>query len=147
MNRDMKLPPGPVTSWKPIEWKKVPNLPWPHKMINLAAQWSKFYTCKQCGLCCLKPPLIKVEKGRAYYLPKNEHGYCIMFDEDKKLCRIYDERPVECRLLVCKAPQSVKDRLNYLLMEFLELVAPEIEKNIEEGREPEEAMKDMFGDR
>ena len=140
----MNLPPEPVRPWKPICWKNMPSLPWPHKMFNIASQWAKFYSCNRCGLCCLNPPLIKVEKGKAYYLPKNEQGHCIMFDKEKNLCKIYEERPLECRLLVCKAPESVKERFNNLLVEYLEHIAPLIEKGIDEGKSPDEVMKEIF---
>ncbi|HPZ07899.1 MAG TPA: YkgJ family cysteine cluster protein [Candidatus Eremiobacteraeota bacterium] len=126
-NRDITLSSQPVIPWKPIEWEKIPQLPWPHKMINLASSWSIFYPCKKCGLCCKNPPLIKIKDDKAYYLPRGPEGYCIMYDREHKLCKIYEQRPLECRLLVCRAPESVKKRLENLLVKFLTEYASEFE--------------------
>jgi len=127
-DKQIKLPPKPVLPWKPVKWEEMPQLPWPHKMINFASSWSYFYPCKQCGFCCQNPPLVKIIDDKAYYLPKGKDGYCIMFDKEKKLCKIYEERPMECRLLVCRAPESARERLEFLLLKFLKEYGAELEE-------------------
>jgi len=115
----LELSPVPLLPWSPIPWEDIPQLPWPHKMVHFATGWSRFYPCNQCGFCCHNAPLIKVKGDNAYYLPKSDDGYCIMYDKETRECKIYNERPLECRLLVCKAPESVKERLEGLLIEYL----------------------------
>jgi len=78
--------------------------------------------------CAVNPPLVKIIDDKAYYLPKGKDGYCIMFDKEKKLCKIYEERPMECRLLVCKAPESARKRLELLLIKFLKDYGAELEE-------------------
>jgi hypothetical protein len=56
-------------------------------MINFASSWSYFYPCKQCGLCCQNPPLVKIIDDKAYYLPKGKDGYCIMFDKKRNCAK------------------------------------------------------------
>ena len=46
----------------------------------------------------------------------------------KKMCKIYEERPMECRLLVCKAPESARERLELLLLKFLKEYGAELEE-------------------
>jgi len=140
----MNLDKDPILPWKPLPWDSIPRLPWPHQMINLAESWSKFYPCKHCGLCCQNPPLIKIEGDKAFYLPKNDRGYCIMYDEENKRCTIYEKRPLECRLLVCRAPESFKKRMELLLKKFLKEYAPQIEKHFDERVEPDEFMDRIF---
>ena len=140
-DKNIYLSSKPLLPWKPVPWKNIPHLPWPHKMINLAESWGKFYPCKNCGFCCKNPPLIKIENGKAYYLPRNELGYCIMYDEEKRLCKIHEKRPLECRLFVCKAPQSFKERMEKLLIKFLKEYSPVVEKHIEEGNTADEIGK------
>ena len=73
--------------------------------------------CSRCGICCLKTemPLSKkdikilMEKGyeieffsqlnyEGYVLLRNIDGHCVFFDEKNKKCKIYDNRPMGCRL-------------------------------------------------
>ena len=144
-DKNFHLPPEPVLPWKPVHWENIPRLPWPHQMVNLAEAWSKFYPCNHCGFCCTNPPLIKIENDIASYLPKNEDGYCIMYDKEKKRCTIHEKRPLECRLLVCRAPESFKKRMEKLLVRFLKEYASQIEKNISDDSDPDEAVGKVFG--
>lgn len=52
------------------------------------------FTCDKCGLCCshLKdfgPPYENLDRG---------DGVCKNFNEETKLCNIYEQRPILCRV-------------------------------------------------
>lgn len=74
-------------------------------------------TCKRCGECC-KFGLLKdgnlqhianslhlsLEDFSKYfsYRPTQKNDYCIHYDIDNKLCKIYDNRPQVCRDFFCE---------------------------------------------
>jgi Fe-S-cluster containining protein len=57
----------------------------------------------------LENELIKI-KGR------NKSWTCIYLDEDKKICSVYDSRPVECRLLKCWDIKPIVSMMNKNLL-------------------------------
>lgn len=74
-----------------------------------------FY-CDKCGLCCQHISNIDI-----YRSLDNGNGVCVNFDESTKLCKIYSERPLICRvdeaydaLFKNKISKEEYYRLNYL---------------------------------
>lgn len=75
--------------------------------------------CEDCGICCFNTEMILSKKdieriienstevlnnenivqinNDGYYQLKNVNGYCIFFDQNSKVCNIYDSRPQGCR--------------------------------------------------
>lgn len=68
--------------------------------------------CTECGACCMYPFVVGVsdhdkipEKylssdyimGCRYMERDKKNGFCIVFDQEKRLCRIYNNRPEVCR--------------------------------------------------
>lgn len=51
------------------------------------------YKCENCGACCRFG-----NPGRFDPNIVNEHGDCIYLDLKTKLCTIYENRPIFCRL-------------------------------------------------
>lgn len=51
------------------------------------------FECKKCGLCCqnlnLNPIYADLDDGT---------GVCIYYDAKSKLCSIYEDRPIKCRI-------------------------------------------------
>jgi hypothetical protein len=73
--------------------------------------------CNRCGTCCLETEMLlstkDIEKliikgysiefftrhdNKGYIILKNQNGHCVFFDENKKKCIIYNDRPTGCRL-------------------------------------------------
>lgn len=73
--------------------------------------------CLECGNCCLatemllsKKDIDRLEKkgfktkyfsrqnNEGYIVLKNRKGHCIFFDAEQKKCKIYEDRPLGCRL-------------------------------------------------
>ena len=74
-------------------------------------------SCKDCFKCCgkignMRPVLIPSEEEKfkkfcsvlknpyhnLYLLKRKKDGYCVFLDRKKKKCKIYDERPFDCRI-------------------------------------------------
>lgn len=51
------------------------------------------FDCDKCGLCC-----IGLNKHELMKDMHNGDGICKHLDLDTRLCRIYDERPIYCRV-------------------------------------------------
>ena len=51
------------------------------------------FQCEKCGCCCQR--VGEVFFARSMALPD---GTCKHFDKDTNLCRIYNERPIICRV-------------------------------------------------
>lgn len=51
------------------------------------------FQCDQCGLCCQKVGITEAYK----HLDRGD-GVCVHFDMESRHCRIYEERPVICRV-------------------------------------------------
>ena len=51
------------------------------------------FQCDKCGLCCKT-----VGSNQLYKYLANEAGVCINFDTRTNLCKIYQDRPVICRV-------------------------------------------------
>ena len=70
--------------------------------------------CKSCGLCCHIKPIIAIENLRFIPVAEKLEGLneadreylglyvCEHLDTETKQCKIYDDRPVECRKFMCK---------------------------------------------
>lgn len=76
------------------------------------------FNCTRCGECCLNtrmellPEDIERIEALGYRLTdfaeydeeggvwrlRNINGHCVFFDENSKLCKIYEHRPIGCRL-------------------------------------------------
>lgn len=54
------------------------------------------FQCDKCGLCCRSLSGIDLFKD----LDRGD-GICIHFDEKTNLCKIYDSRPLFCRVDEC----------------------------------------------
>ena len=72
--------------------------------------------CLRCGRCCMGTQMellpedierllnlgYKLEDfayfDGVYWRLKNRDGYCVFFDKEKKSCKIYEYRPIGCRL-------------------------------------------------
>lgn len=51
------------------------------------------FECDACGLCCTY-----LDRNKLYkYLDRGD-GTCIYFDEESRLCSIYNQRPTICRV-------------------------------------------------
>ena len=86
--------------------------------------------CDDCGICCHETEMILSARDIAHikrlghinlklteivkksddglYQLKNDKGYCIFFDSNKKLCTIYDVRPQGCRFYPLTFDLNVK---------------------------------------
>jgi len=73
--------------------------------------------CLECGDCCLETEMLLSKKdidrfekkgfkskyfsrqnNEGYVVLKNRKGHCIFFDVEQKRCKIYEDRPMGCRL-------------------------------------------------
>ena len=52
------------------------------------------FVCTCCGACCMQLPLF----GPMYQDLDRGDGVCKYFDVSTKLCTIYKERPLKCRV-------------------------------------------------
>ena len=52
------------------------------------------FTCSKCGSCCTH---LKVFHGVYEALDRGD-GICLYFNEEARLCTIYDSRPAICRI-------------------------------------------------
>lgn len=52
------------------------------------------FVCTKCGLCCTH---LKDFFGLYSELDRGD-GVCQYFDEESRLCRIYENRPVKCNI-------------------------------------------------
>ena len=78
----------------------------------------RIHLCK-AACCTLSVPLsiqdlderiAKWDYGLPYTLAINQEGYCIHFDNPKKRCSIYENRPATCRIYDCRNdPRIWKD--------------------------------------
>ena len=89
----------------------------------------KKFICKKCGACCQNLHLTKI-----YAELDDGTGTCIYFDKNSKLCRIYEERPLLCR--VDDAYECFKDILSY--EDYLELNYQSCELLIKQQKTKEE---------
>jgi Fe-S-cluster containining protein len=81
--------------------------------------------CARCGNCCTNLlPMNKqeVERIKKYVLDHDIKPYeqfapyrklpynncCPFYNEDKKICTVYDVRPKICRLFICNKPEEAK---------------------------------------
>lgn len=51
------------------------------------------FKCEKCGACCCN-----IKKNHLYNELDNGNGVCIYYDINNKLCSIYNERPILCRI-------------------------------------------------
>ena len=73
------------------------------------------FKCDCCGLCCMN-----LDKSDIYDDLNRGDGVCVFFNEDTKLCSIYNKRPDKCNVdkmyeLIYSDKLSKKDyyKLNY----------------------------------
>ncbi len=83
---------------------------------------SKGDICKDCPVICCREVLVLLasceenifEKGKYGELKMKENGWCYYYNEDTKMCEIYEIRPITCRIASCrfiregKIPDEVK---------------------------------------
>jgi Fe-S-cluster containining protein len=97
--------------------------------------------CKNCPddwECCRNNPHVPItaeeikrglkrcdEEGDSSFLPLNEKGHCVYFDDRAHLCTCYENRPRACKVAFCKNMPEYKDGT---LQERL------IQQQIEEGK-------------
>lgn len=82
------------------------------------------FECTQCGRCCIGEPgyvwvtdeeiarlatrlgysvpqfedsFVRVVRGRMKSLIEFENGDCVLYDDETKGCRVYEERPIQCK--------------------------------------------------
>lgn len=53
----------------------------------------EFFECNLCGLCCKNLNLSSL-----YQNMHNGNGICFNYDENSKLCKIYEQRPLICNV-------------------------------------------------
>lgn len=53
----------------------------------------KIFNCDKCGLCCQNLKISSLYKD----LDRGD-GTCIFYNEDTKLCNIYENRPIICNI-------------------------------------------------
>lgn len=82
-------------------------------MAKKQSQELNSFPCTACGQCCRRVYL----GGLTAYLDRGD-GVCYHFDDTSKLCTIYHERP-----LVCRVEDYYKAYLvdNYTWQEFVEM--------------------------
>lgn len=51
------------------------------------------YQCEKCGACCRN-----LDKSEIYMHLDRGDGCCIYYNDETKLCSIYDSRPIICRV-------------------------------------------------
>lgn len=94
-------------------------------MRSLSLTLEDLEICKHCPddwECCRKNPRVPItaeeikrglrrcdEEGDSSFLPLDEKGQCIYFDEKTHLCTCYDNRPRACRVAFCKNMPEYKD--------------------------------------
>lgn len=71
------------------------------------------WTCTQCGACC-RALKLGVLAGDVSALPVAADGVCEHLDRETNLCRIYDTRPICCRVTVAHSPAALTDGCNTL---------------------------------
>lgn len=73
--------------------------------------------CSNCGVCCTETEMLLSEKdidrllkrgiSRGFFVKidregyaqlRNRSGYCVFYDWEKRLCRVYVDRPSGCRV-------------------------------------------------
>jgi Fe-S-cluster containining protein len=65
-------------------------------MINLqfwCLSEMSIFNCDKCGLCCQN-----LHTNEIYSDLDRGDGTCIHFDETQKICRIYENRPLKCKI-------------------------------------------------
>lgn len=73
--------------------------------------------CLQCGACCMGfyrvhlteqdvADGIEYDVRRPYLLRQRPDGTCWYYDSDRRLCEIYEKRPIVCRQFTCSGPQA-----------------------------------------
>lgn len=81
------------------------------------ASWFEVkFRCIKCGICCigtemelLVEDILRItskgykledfaEERDGVYRLKNVNGHCVFYDPDTKMCKMYDIRPIGCRL-------------------------------------------------
>jgi Fe-S-cluster containining protein len=87
--------------------------------------------CSHCGLCCEETEMMLSEAdidrlerlgykrpnfvrydGHGFARLKNRQGFCVFYDVEKRRCRIYEHRPLGCRLYpVIYGEQALVDAL------------------------------------
>lgn len=86
-----------------------------HSIVMECFEWKRDY-CLKCGKCCLNTEMILldedikriqklgykidffVRKLHNYNVLKNTRGHCVFFEPKSKKCKIYENRPLGCRL-------------------------------------------------
>lgn len=53
----------------------------------------KEFSCRKCGACCRN-----LSANELYNVLNRGDGVCVNFDEKTNLCRIYETRPIICRV-------------------------------------------------
>ncbi len=51
------------------------------------------FLCDQCGLCCMQ-----IGSSSLYDGLDRGDGICIFFDEEVRICKVYDNRPLQCNV-------------------------------------------------
>jgi len=62
-------------------------------MANIIDQVNEKFPCTQCGLCCQNTHL----SNQTQFLNRGD-GVCFHYDEKRKTCMIYEDRPDICRI-------------------------------------------------
>ena len=114
------------------------------------------FRCTRCGICCVGTEMellaedIERITARGYkleefaeekdgvYRLKNVDGHCVFYDPEKRLCKVYDIRPVGCRMypLVYDGKSVTIDRTcptwNTVPRSEIERLAPYVLKFLED---------------
>jgi Fe-S-cluster containining protein len=73
--------------------------------------------CSSCGVCCRETEMLLSSKdirrlerkgyhsdffvrfdSEGYAILKNQRGYCVFYDREKRRCKVYTHRPTGCRI-------------------------------------------------
>jgi Fe-S-cluster containining protein len=110
------------------------------KFVDCAARWE---ICQ--GACCflgfsltweeVQRGAVAWDERRPFHIQQNERGYCVHWDVEQHTCRVYEERPVVCRIYSCE-----KDRRIWLDFEN-KVLHPRFQQRLERlyGPQPEVA--------
>jgi len=69
------------------------------------------------------------------YMDKDPDGYCIHFDRERKICRIWEQRPKICRAYNCNRDPLLQVALRYPFRNLADLLRASVRALIPRGTE------------